>query len=138
MILSGGHARSLQLLQSGDADLAAIDAVTFALLTRYRSEATSNLRVLGRTRQAPALPYVIPSSWSRGGDAVEVVSAFQAGLQNALTDPRLAAARKILLIEDASWDIDNAEYDREIGAFTAAADLVQLAAEGVQRSGGEL
>jgi hypothetical protein len=50
----------------------------------------------------------------------------------------LAAARKILLIEDASWDIDNAEYDREIGAFTAAADLVQLAAEGVQRSGGEL
>ena len=45
---SGAHVISLRMLIEGAADLTAVDAHTFALLTHHRSEAVRGLRVIGR------------------------------------------------------------------------------------------
>ncbi|HTJ90442.1 MAG TPA: PhnD/SsuA/transferrin family substrate-binding protein [Acidocella sp.] len=42
--VTGGHAASLAAIQKGEADVAAIDCVTFALLARWRPDAVSGLR----------------------------------------------------------------------------------------------
>jgi len=46
------------MVRTGDADVAAIDCVTYALLGRHRPQALSGLRVLRRTDPVPAPPYV--------------------------------------------------------------------------------
>ncbi len=93
VIETGSHAASLAAVQSGRADLAAIDCVTFALLERHRPAATMGLRLLAYSRKAPALPYV-----TRIGLPPELLMALRAALVQALNDPALAAAREALLI----------------------------------------
>lgn len=56
--ISGSHRESLRLVAAGEADLAAIDSVTFAYLARHAPEEVAGVRVLGRTEQSPTLPYI--------------------------------------------------------------------------------
>jgi ABC-type phosphate/phosphonate transport system substrate-binding protein len=56
--VSGSHVRSAETVRSGDADVAAIDCVTYALLLRHRPQALAGLRILRRTDPVPAPPYV--------------------------------------------------------------------------------
>ena len=58
VLLSGGHASSLALVQTGQADVCAVDCVTFANLAEHRPEVVYGLRVLARTEQAPSLPWI--------------------------------------------------------------------------------
>ena len=95
VVVSGSHAKSLEWVRDGRADVAAIDCVAFALLRRHRPGATAGLRVLARSRRAPALPYIV-----RAGIEPDRLRRLQAGLRAALTDPTLQAARAALLIED--------------------------------------
>jgi ABC-type phosphate/phosphonate transport system substrate-binding protein len=55
-VKSGGHARSLQMLQEDEADFASIDSATFRLLTRHRPELIKGLSVIGRGPVVPATP----------------------------------------------------------------------------------
>ena len=55
---TGSHKASAQVVVSGDADFAAIDALTWEMLCVHFSEVTSKLRVLARTVPTPALPYI--------------------------------------------------------------------------------
>lgn len=64
LILSGGHRRSLAALQQGDADIAAIDCVSWALLARYEPEALDGLHIIGETPRAPGLPLITAASTS--------------------------------------------------------------------------
>ena len=52
VLLSGSHANSLALVQTGQADVCGVDCVTFANLAKHRAEAVYGLRVLARTEQA--------------------------------------------------------------------------------------
>lgn len=61
--VTGTHATCIAMMQSGAADIAAIDCVTHAQILRHRGEALAGTQVLGcsvgRTRHpAPAVPYV--------------------------------------------------------------------------------
>src|SRR5262245_22423202 len=56
--VSGSHIGSAELVRTAEADVAAIDCVTYALLGRHRPQALSGLRVLRRTDPVPAPPYV--------------------------------------------------------------------------------
>lgn len=56
-ITTGSHLASLAAVRGGDADLCAIDAVTWRLARRSPS-ATSGLAVVGRSLPAPALPLI--------------------------------------------------------------------------------
>lgn len=56
--ISGSHRESLRWLREDQADLAAIDSVTFAYLTRYAAEEVAGLRVVERSALSPTLPYI--------------------------------------------------------------------------------
>lgn len=58
VLRSGSHASSLALVQTGQADVCAVDCVSFAHLAEHRPEAVYGLRELDRTEQAPSLPWV--------------------------------------------------------------------------------
>lgn len=104
--MTGGHKASLAHIASGQADVAAVDCVTHGLLARYRPQALEGTRVLCRTASAPALPYV-----TRAGADADLLRRLRAGLDRALADPDLAAARDALLLEGAAV-LPLAAYDR--------------------------
>ncbi len=56
-IESGSHRRSIELVADGEADVAAIDAVSWELALAHEP-AAQRCRVVGRTDPAPALPIV--------------------------------------------------------------------------------
>lgn len=121
--LSGGHLRSLEMVAAGEADVCAIDAVTFHLLTRLRPELTRRLRVIARSADAPALPYV-----TRPGISEVELERLRAGLRRAAADPALAEVRASLLLEGFVVKPLSA-YDRilELESAAAAAGYPALA-----------
>ena len=104
--MSGAHAASLEMVRRGEADVAAIDCVTYALLARYRPAAVAGTRRLGRTYRAPAIPYVT------GGQAdPDTLARMRAALFRAFADPHLAAARHALFLKDIEA-LPLSAYDR--------------------------
>jgi len=103
---TGSHAASLKLVAAGKVDVAAIDCVTFALLSRYRPSALTNVRELCRSASAPGLPYV--ASVAIGGQRV---AQLRKGLQAAMCDPVLAEARAALLLKGVRV-LPEEEYER--------------------------
>lgn len=55
---SGSHRASALMVAGGDAEIAAIDAVSWALFQEFETEAHGRLKVLGWTRRMPALPFI--------------------------------------------------------------------------------
>jgi ABC-type phosphate/phosphonate transport system substrate-binding protein len=104
--VSGGHAASIALVAAGEADVAAVDCVTHALLSRHRPAALAGTRVLCRTPSAPGLPCI-----TREGAEDDLLQRLRAGLARAMADPQLAAARDALLLADAAV-LPLAAYDR--------------------------
>jgi ABC-type phosphate/phosphonate transport system substrate-binding protein len=92
--VSGSHAQSIAVLERGDADVAAIDCVVYALMTRVRPELSDRLRTIGWTVSAPVGPYV-----TRRDVSDDFVGRLQRGLAHAMQDPRLAPAREALLLD---------------------------------------
>ncbi|MEQ8354494.1 MAG: PhnD/SsuA/transferrin family substrate-binding protein [Kiloniellaceae bacterium] len=90
---SGSHLRSMEMVAAGQADVCAIDCVTYRLLRRLRPDSAGRLRVLAATADAPALPYVT----RRHIDASEL-ARLRAGLGRACADPALEAVRGELLL----------------------------------------
>jgi ABC-type phosphate/phosphonate transport system substrate-binding protein len=103
---SGGHAKSLALVASREADICAVDCVTFGLLQRHRPEAVEGLRTVGTSASAPGLPYV-----TRGGADEDLLEKLRAAVTAAVADPALAEARAALLIAGAEVLPDEA-YER--------------------------
>ncbi|MEO5764562.1 MAG: PhnD/SsuA/transferrin family substrate-binding protein, partial [Casimicrobiaceae bacterium] len=91
--VSGGHAESIEQLGRGEIDAAAIDCVSHALFSRCRPQAIAATRIVGRTSQAPGLPYVTRIDADR-----ERVARLRAGVLRAFADPALAAVREALLL----------------------------------------
>ncbi len=63
--LSGSHRRSIEMVADGEADLAAIDCVSWAHFQQIAPEPTGALRVLGWTETSPSLPYVTAAGTMR-------------------------------------------------------------------------
>jgi len=64
LLLSGGHRQSLAALRDSQADIAAIDCVSWALLARYAPDALRGLHIIGETPAAPGLPLITAASTS--------------------------------------------------------------------------
>lgn len=88
---SGGHWLSARRVADGDADLAAIDCVTWAHLAVADPALVSRLRPLTRTAASPALPFV-----TAAGTPARTVTRLRAALAAAIRAPELAAARATL------------------------------------------
>ena len=104
--VSGTHHDSLEMIKRGDADVAAIDCVTYALLKRYRPDALSGIRKLGRTHRAPGIPYV-----TRAMLAEDTVARMRVAVLRTFADPKLTTVRQALLLQDAH-EVDLSEYKR--------------------------
>ena len=101
-VLTGAHVQSLRAVAEGEADVAAIDCVTWALLGRMRPAAVAGLRVLGWSGASPGLPLIT----ALDGD----VAGLRAVLEEVAVDPGLAWAREALLLEGFSV-LPSAAYD---------------------------
>lgn len=69
---TGSHRASAEALAAGKADLAAIDATTWRLITRFMPEIAAQLRVIEPTAPTPGLPLITAS----GNDGPTLRSAF--------------------------------------------------------------
>ena len=96
IVRAGSHAASLAAVASGRADVAAIDAVTHALLARHRADGLAGTRILERSPQAPGLPYV-----ARADAPPDLRARLREGVLEALAEPGLAGCREALLIGGA-------------------------------------
>jgi ABC-type phosphate/phosphonate transport system substrate-binding protein len=112
--VTGGHRASIEYVAGGQADVAAIDCVTHALLARHHPSALDGTRVLCRTAAAPNLPYV---TRIQAGD--DLLSRLRNGLKHAMTDPSLTASRDSLMLAGVAV-LPLSAYDG-IGEMEAAA-----------------
>ena len=91
--VSGGHALSLALIASGQADVAAIDCITYALLLRCRPQLLEDTRIIAQTVAAPVGPYV-----TSGGASDDRIARLRSGLAQTMDDHDLATVRADLLL----------------------------------------
>ena len=93
---TGGHRNSLEAVANGRADLAAIDAVSFALATDHMPQAIERIKIIATTAPLPGLPFITAA---RRGDTVPLI---REALLAAFADPDLAAVRRRLRITGLS------------------------------------
>lgn len=91
VIETGAHARSVWAVIAGHADIAAIDAVTLALLRDRFPAIDRRLRVLGWTAATPGLPLITSAR-----QPAATIAALRCALADVLADPALAATRAAL------------------------------------------
>lgn len=99
VVVTGGHAASIESVRDGHADVAAIDPVTWACLLDARPDLALGLRTLGWTAAAPGLP-LISSRQLPPQQAEWVKSALAQALQGA---PELAQRLRLQRIHPARW-----------------------------------
>jgi ABC-type phosphate/phosphonate transport system substrate-binding protein len=114
---SGAHRRSLAMVKAGQADVAAIDCVTFALIARAAPEEVEGIRVLCASSTAPGLPYVTAANTSSAE-----AQRLRDGIEAAFADPGLAATRAALRLDGceilprSAYDVIPAMEQAAIGA----------------------
>ena len=96
--VTGAHAASAEAVAAGEADVAAIDCITFTLLQRLRPSTTRWLRVLAWTAPSPGLPLVTAAATNAPTRA-----ALSRALADLARDPSLRETRAELLLE--SFDV---------------------------------
>lgn len=96
---SGGHQSSAMMVADGQADIAALDIVSWKLMQRYDGF-SSNLQVIAKTLTSPALPFIT----SKGTDRVALKSAIDAGIA------ALDSATQDRLMLKGTVPIPSAEY----------------------------
>ena len=89
----------MAMVQSGAADVAAIDCVTYALATRHAPQLAAGLRVLQRTVSAPGLPLIASRALSESQlrDLRDVLYGLPAAAPQWLASLSLRAMRPIAL-----------------------------------------
>ncbi|MBB5192712.1 ABC-type phosphate/phosphonate transport system substrate-binding protein [Silvimonas terrae] len=86
-VATGSHARSIEFIRDNQADIAAIDCVTLALLQRHQPEAATGIRVIGQTAPSPGLPLITALSTSP-----DQLWMMRLALAHACANPDQAAA----------------------------------------------
>ncbi len=94
LIESGSHRRSVEMVATGQADLTAVDCVSWAHFRRCYPALTGELRVLGWTPRSPCLPFIT----ARGMDERSVLALLEV-MRELESDDALMAVRRDLLLE---------------------------------------
>ena len=99
VVQSGGHANSARAVASGQADIAAIDALTWTMMQRHDGFA-AGLKEVTRTEPTPALPYIT----ARANDQATMFTAVQTAI-STLSDENLSALhlRSLVWVEPAAY-----------------------------------
>jgi ABC-type phosphate/phosphonate transport system substrate-binding protein len=99
VVLTGAHRASALAVARGEADLAAVDAVAWALFAEFEPEARRKLAVLGWTEEMPALPFIT------GGVHADRAPAVFRALARAAR-PENAAGLPVWVLPAADSDYD--------------------------------
>ena len=102
---TGSHRGSLALVADGGADLAAIDAVTLAHLSRIEPALVGRTRILGWTEPTPGLPFI-----TAGDTDDATIAVMRRALDAAAADPAHAWICDRLLIDRFEL-VPEADYD---------------------------
>lgn len=94
---TGGHRASIRAVAAGEADIASIDAICWALAKDYEREAVAKLAVVTRTKLRPGLPFI--TARDRPPDEV---AAIRTVIRGALADPASEAPRAALHLADVA------------------------------------
>jgi ABC-type phosphate/phosphonate transport system substrate-binding protein len=97
VIVTGSHLASAEAVAAGEADVAALDAVSYAHLSRLRPALAQRLRVLEWTEQTAGLPLITAANTS-----ATVLRILRQALAAVTLDPTLAEARETLLLKGFS------------------------------------
>jgi ABC-type phosphate/phosphonate transport system substrate-binding protein len=84
-VLSGSHRRSIELVQSGEADLASIDCVTLAGFRANQPQLLDGVVVVGESEPYPGLPLI--TSLDTTADEIQLL---RQALNDVTRDPRNA------------------------------------------------
>ena len=115
IMISGAHIKSLAMLRCRQADVAAIDCGTYALLSVYQPKALAGTRVLGRTYHSPAPPYVTRTEYGNN-----MAERMRTALLRAFEDPAITSARQALFLKRIKEaDIDAYQKISEIEKYAA-------------------
>jgi ABC-type phosphate/phosphonate transport system substrate-binding protein len=115
--ITGSHLASAEAVAGGDADLAAIDCVTWAHLQRLRPALAAKVRVLTWSASSPGLPLITARDTTAA-----TLAAIGRALGEVSRDPALAGARRELLLEGFSH-LPPARYLSALHWQRFAADL---------------
>jgi ABC-type phosphate/phosphonate transport system substrate-binding protein len=123
ILVTGSHEASVTAVDNGQADLASIDCLSFALIKRGRPELVEGVAVVAESPLSPGLPFVASASLE-----APTIGAVREALFAVLADPNFAAARTTLGLKGAR-PTSPGDYDRviEIERGAAAAGYPRLA-----------
>jgi ABC-type phosphate/phosphonate transport system substrate-binding protein len=102
---TGSHRASVRAMAEGRADLAAIDALCWALALSFEAAAVSRLQTIGQTPLRPAPPTI-----TSAGRSPEEVEAIRAALSHAAASRATEEARKALRIDGVAV-LGTADYE---------------------------
>ena len=108
VVTSGSHPASVAAVARGEADIAAIDCVTYALLERYRPSLLEGTRRLCYSARAPGIPFV-----TRAGSDSNRIGQLQNALREAFEEPEVRAAGAAVFIDGVEI-LPLSAYDRII------------------------
>jgi ABC-type phosphate/phosphonate transport system substrate-binding protein len=117
IVVTGSHEASVAAVDNGQADLASIDCVSFALLGRGRPELIERVAIVAESPLSPCLPFIASASLP-----APTIAAVRKALIAALADPDLAETRTALGLTGARAATP-ADYDRVIAPERDAAAM---------------
>jgi ABC-type phosphate/phosphonate transport system substrate-binding protein len=123
IIETGSHEASVAAVAAGQADLASIDCVSFALIKLGRPELVDRVAVVVESVASPNLPFIASASLP-----ASTIDAVREAVFAAVEDPNLAEARATLGLKGARLT-SRADYERviEIERDAAAVGYPRLA-----------
>ena len=116
VIMTGSHRQSISAVASGQAAVAAIDCVSFALLKQSDPDLISQVSVIDRTPFTPSLPFV--TSLQTSDEDIAIMRHALAAALDALPQSTKAA-----LMLDAITVLDENDYDRVLAYENEAGQL---------------
>ncbi|NYE59500.1 ABC-type phosphate/phosphonate transport system substrate-binding protein [Duganella sp. 1224] len=101
---TGSHAASLRMVKAGEADIAAIDCVTYGYLKEEDADSVHGITILQYTKSTPGLPLIA---------AQAVPEAIRERMRNALLDPGAALRDHMRRLRISGFEAcTNADYER--------------------------
>jgi ABC-type phosphate/phosphonate transport system substrate-binding protein len=111
---TGAHLASIDAVRREHADVASIDALTWAYQHRVAPHTLEGLIEVGRGPLVPGLPLIV------SGDADDaIVAAWRSSFEHALLDPQLVDTRDTLLI-GGFVPLELADYERAVAPYTSS------------------
>jgi ABC-type phosphate/phosphonate transport system substrate-binding protein len=105
VIVTGAHRKSLEAVASGQADVAAIDCVSFAHFQHFNPEVTARVSKIGRSLSTAVPPFITAKN------DPGILRILREALHDVALAPGLKSIRSALNIEGFAFETD-ADYER--------------------------